>query len=133
MRGDGSFQDRPREVRGCTRSDLPRVTWDVSVGALSRSGYMGRPPCPGVTEEEGRKINPKTPLERPSDGCPGGWYRSRFVLSLDRYFRVRVDGGQRVPNPLLDRCDDEFVLMCERIYVHQQERAAAYQLEQMSK
>jgi len=92
---------------------------------------MGRPPCPGVTSEDGRKINPHTPLERLSDGCPGGWYRSRFVWSLDRYFRLRVEGGQRVPNPLLDRCGDEFVIACERIYLQEQERAVAYRLEQM--
>ncbi len=133
MRGDGSFSDKSRAARGCTRIDLPRVEWDVSPGVLTRSGYMGRPPCPGVTLEEGRKINPRQPLERPSDGCPGGWYRSRFVWSLDRYFRLRADGGQRVPNPLLDRCEDEFVIACERIYLHEQERAVAYRLEQMSK
>ncbi len=132
MRGDGGFLDGPRAARGCTRFDLPRVEWDVSPGLLSKGGYMGRHQVPGLTEEDGRRINPRKPLERLSDGCPGGWYRSRFVWSLDRYLRTRVEGGQRVPNPLLDRCEDEFVLQCERVFVQEQERAAAHRLEQMT-
>lgn len=127
---DGSFNDAARAARGCTRLDLPQVEWDVSASLLRR-GYMGRAPMPGVSEEEGHRISWKHPLERPSDGCPGGWYRSRFVWSLNHYFRERVEGGQRVPNPLLDRCDDDFVLLCERVYVREQERAAAYRLEQL--
>lgn len=130
MRGTGEFIEEQRAARGCTRFDLPRVEWDIAPGRLRR-GYMGRPPVPGVTEEDGHKVNPQRPLERVSDGCPGGWYRSRFVWSLGRYLRVRVEGGQRVPNPLLDRCEDEFVILCERIYVQEQERAVGYRLESM--
>lgn len=130
VNGDGRFDDHARAARGCTRIDLPAVEWDVAPN-LVRRGYMGRHPMPGVREEEGRRISWRRPLERPSNGCPGGWYRSRFVWSLDRYFRIRVEGGQRVPNPLLDRCEDDFVLLCERIYVQEQERAVAYRLEQL--
>lgn len=129
-RGPAGYDDAARAARGCTRIDLPQVEWDVSAGLLRR-GYMGRGPLPpGVTMEEGHRLNPRKPLERLSDGCPGGWYRSRFVWGLDRYMRVRVEGGQRVSNPLLDRCEDDFILQCERLYVQEQERAAAYRVEQ---
>lgn len=130
VNGDGSFDDAARASRGCCRIDLPAVPWDVKP-SLIRRAYMGRRPMPGVSEEEGQRISWRAPLERPSDGCPGGWYRSRFVWSLARYLRERVEGGQRVPNPLLDRCSDDFVLLCERIFVQEQERAASHRIEAM--
>ncbi|HEY8378998.1 MAG TPA: hypothetical protein VIK91_21045 [Nannocystis sp.] len=52
--------------------------------------------------------HPHEPIE--TDGCPGAWYRTPFVASVLRYAR-RVDGnGGRVPNRLLDLCDDELVI-----------------------
>ena len=131
MRGDGAFRDDSRAARGCTRFDLPHVPWDVNA-ALLRVGYMGRPPVVGVTEEEGRPINPHAPLERPSDGCPGGWYRSRFVWSLHRYMRVRTEHGGRVSNALLDRADD-LIVACEQVFVREQERFVARRLQELQK
>jgi hypothetical protein len=43
-------------------------------------------------------------------GCPGAWYRTAFMRSLDRYYRRRVEGGARIENPALSRCDDTLVL-----------------------
>ena len=130
-RGDGKFRDRDRAARGCTRIDLPQVEPNIAP-QLIRIGWLGREPVPGVSEEDGQPVrNPLMPLERISDGCPGGWYRCRFVWSLHPYLRVRCEGGMRVSNPMLDRCDDEFVLQCVQVYEHHQERAAAHRLEAM--
>lgn len=52
----------------------------------------------------------QAPSERACDGCPGGWYRSPFIESVLRYRRRQADAGSRIPNILLDRCDDELVL-----------------------
>lgn len=90
---------------------------------------MGRRPQPGLTEECGHRVNPAKPLESPEHGCPGGWYRSRFVWSLNRYFRIRTEGGGRVSHPLLDRCDDELILEFIAIYEREQERCNAHRIE----
>lgn len=50
------------------------------------------------------------PSEPACDGCPGGWYRSRFVESLLRYRRRSADGGARVANLMLERCDDDLII-----------------------
>ncbi len=128
----GEFRDESRSVRGCTRVDLAPVEWDVSAAQI-RVGYMGRAPQPGLTEEAGLRVNPKKPLESPEDGCPGGWYRSRFAWSLDPYIRIRAEGGQRVSNPLLEQCDDELILQLVNIYEREQERCHAHRLEAMAK
>lgn len=74
----------------------------------------------------------RTPPELVDEGCPGGWYRSRFVWSLHSFLRVRAEGGQRVGNPLLDRCDDELVLQLVMYFEHEQERYEAWRGEQLA-
>jgi hypothetical protein len=128
----GEFDDEQRAARACTRVDLPPVEPAIVPQRL-RVAYMGRHPIPGVTSEHGLPINPEMPLEDIDNGCPGGWYRSRFVRSLDRYLRLRVEGGARVSNPLLHRCKDDFVLQCEQLYTHEQERAANHLAKQATK
>lgn len=76
----------------------------------------------GVTKIRGRAINPQQPWEDPDDGCPGGWYRSRFVGSVLPYLRPSGGMGGRTSNPLLDRCDDEFLLQCV-LYLEEQQDA----------
>lgn len=49
------------------------------------------------------------PKEDHGDGCPGAWYRSRFVRSLLRYERTSADGVLS-ENLNLTRCDDPLVL-----------------------
>lgn len=131
MRGSGEFRDADRSARGCTRVDLPRVEGEV-VPSRIQVGYMGRQPIPGVHEEDGVRVrNPAMPLERVSDGCPGGWYRCRFVWSLQPYFRARLEGGHLVDNPMLNRCEDEFVLWCVRVFENEQTRQANHRVEMM--
>lgn len=65
------------------------------------------------------------PLEDPNDGCPGGDQRCRFVNSLGRYMRSQAEGGTRVSNPLLDRCDDWLVVDAVLEYEGYQDAAAS--------
>jgi hypothetical protein len=63
-------------------------------------------------------LEPLEPIE--ADGCPGGWYRTPFVESVLRYARRPAGDGGRVPNRLLDLCDDELVIEAvERLEAHE--------------
>jgi hypothetical protein len=88
--------------------------------------YMGRDADPSL---EGTvdlaPMSGEHPREPSADGCPGGWYRTRFASSVLRYARRRTDAGGRVDNGLLREADEliwEAVLELER----EQERAHAY-------
>ena len=61
-------------------------------------------------DREGQDGDWQRPLEDiASNGCPGSYYRSAFVRSLWP-FRRKASDGNRIANPLLDRCDDRLVL-----------------------
>jgi hypothetical protein len=47
----------------------------------------------------GLRNKPGKPREDIEDGCPGAWYRTAYVDSVDRYARERTKGGGRVDNP----------------------------------
>lgn len=126
----GAWVDGRRSERGCTRVDLPPVPWHVNAQAIRREGYMGRSRlAPGTTLEDGLPVRWKEPFERPSDGCPGGWYRSRFEASIEPFLRMRAEGGQRVSNPLFDRCEDELVIALVLYLELEQERWQAQKAE----
>jgi hypothetical protein len=63
----------------------------------SSTPYMGRDEVEPGTTELGEVLQPDRPFEAAADGCPGAWYRTRFVESLLPYLRRPVDGGGRVP------------------------------------
>jgi hypothetical protein len=67
--------------------------------------YMGRyasKPLDALVQL-GLRNKPGKPREDIEDGCPGAWYRTDFVDSVDRYTRRRTKGGGRVPSPPFDR------------------------------
>lgn len=72
--------------------------------------WMGRAPCYEQEGESARWRKPPEDIER--EGCPGGWYRSTFIDSLRPYMRRPDNKGGRVPNRLLDLCEDRFVVAC---------------------
>ena len=79
---------------------------------------MGRLPIlygPEASEE---------PPETHHNGCPGAWYRSRFVSSLYRYERAVSGDGAYSENVLLTRCTDPLVI--EAVQYLEQERARAH-------
>lgn len=85
---------------------------------------MGRYPDPQIPAEQNR--TPQLPLEDPDAGCPGSWYRTRFMASLSPYLRrVRPmgDGWDRDSNPLLDRCEDDLVVQWVLYFELEQNRA----------
>ena len=62
---------------------------------------MGRQSTPALDTlvQLGHRNKPGAPVEDVADGCPGAWYRTAFVDSLDKYLRERTDHGDRVDNP----------------------------------
>lgn len=128
----GEWLDDRRTAYGCTRSDLPPVRWDVQAIRLRSGGWMGRRALPADTRLQGGiPVNPAEPFEDPLEGCPGGWYRSRFTDSVLAFARRRTEGGGRVSNPFFDRCEDELVLQLVLYLEHQQEAFEAWVWEQV--
>jgi len=88
---------------------------------------MGRHPDRSLAGKSnlGRSVNWEQPFEDECDGCPGGWYRTAFIDSLDPYFRRRTGEGARVPNPRFDEADRlvQDAVMC---FEEEQERLLAY-------
>lgn len=73
--------------------------------------HLGAPPRFGDPEVDEDAGDDPIPLEDIFDeGCPGAWWRAGFVQSLLKYRRRPCEGGGRVANPLLDRCDDPTVI-----------------------
>lgn len=68
--------------------------------------------CGDVAE---RPAVPRPHEDVANNGCPGGWYRTPFIDSILRYRREPLEGGARVENLLLSRCDDELVLEAVRL------------------
>jgi len=101
---------------------------DSSVHEVTHgSPYMGRRPDRSLagTKNLGRDVLWEQPLEPECDGCPGGWYRTAFVDSLDPYFRRRTGEGARVPNPRFDSAD-WLVQDAVMYFEEEQERLIAY-------
>lgn len=87
---------------------------------------MGRLPIlhgPDANEE---------PVDTHHDGCPGAWYRSRFVVSLMKYERHVSGDGVYSENVLLTRCTDPLVLEAIQYLEHERARAHAHQLSKMT-
>lgn len=78
------------------------------------------------------KVHPDFPTEDASDGCPGGWYRSRFIDSLMPYLRRRDQHGGRVPNMILDRSDDDLIFELVQYAEDQEERYQMHREEVMN-
>jgi hypothetical protein len=99
------------------------------VNPIRCSIYKGRQPSPrfeGVVDL--LEQNPRLPHEATADGCPGGWYRTGYVDSVDRYRRRRTEHGGRVANPFFDSASwqvQEAALYLE----HEQERWHAHRAE----
>lgn len=68
---------------------------------------MGRYPDQRLagTTQLGRATNWQAPLEDPRIGCPGAWYRTPYIDSLDPYYRRRDGNGGRIENPRFDAAD----------------------------
>lgn len=87
---------------------------------------MGRLPIlygPDASEE---------PVETHHDGCPGAWYRSRFVASLYKFERPMSGDGVYSENVNLTRCTDPLVIEAIQYLEHERSRAQAHHLSKMS-
>lgn len=112
--GGESDAARRRSWR-CTLTDWEPSRW----GAWTPSGSEAWGPYMGATPAiADGPIGLDEPPESHEDGCPGGWYRGRFAISLLRYERPFCDGTFS-GSALLDRCSDPLVLECVRYYERQ--------------
>ncbi|MBK6920564.1 MAG: hypothetical protein IPH07_24400 [Deltaproteobacteria bacterium] len=107
-----------RQLRGCTRFDLPPVQWEVDEELIAF--HHG---APRDLERPGLGTCEK-PTERPEHGCPGGYQRARVLQGLHRYYRRRTDDGARVQNPFFDACDDWLIHAAILYLEHEEERCA---------
>jgi hypothetical protein len=64
-------------------------------------------------------------IEPNDEGCPGGWYRTLFFASLQRYLRPVADGIYSA-NQNLERTDDRLVIDAVQAYEVEQSRARAW-------
>jgi hypothetical protein len=103
---DGSWLAGKRSTRACGLPGLPLVPRKPSADGLIRirggiNPYMGRYPDKRLDDLVvlGYRNKVGQPLEDPADGCPGAWYRTAFVDSVDKYTRRRIENGARVSNP----------------------------------
>jgi hypothetical protein len=72
------------------------------------------------------------PPESHEDGCPGAWYRSRFVSSLIPYERSTNGEGLYSENLHLSRCTDPLVLEAIQYLEHERARALSHMRERMN-
>lgn len=125
----GEWSDERRALLGCRRVDLTPPGGTVDPRQIHRGGWMGRLPIVPSSAPPKVKINPARPTEDPDDGCPGAWYRGRFVASVLPYMRRRDEHGGRVSNHLLDRCDDDLVALAVAYAEDEQERFQSWRAE----
>lgn len=114
-----------RPVQAENRCALPGFPERVWEPATPHGSYMGRLPIihgPDASER---------PPETHEEGCPGAWYRSRFVLSLIPYERA-VSEGVYSDNVLLSRCNDPLVIEAIHYLEMERARARAHHLELMA-
>lgn len=132
-----AWSDERRADHACQRIDLPRVEWTGSYQKVHAGGHMGRLPIvPSDLPPDWPPklpVNLKRPPEDARDGCPGAWTRSRFIASVMPYLRRRTEGGGRVPNLLLDRCDDDLIVQLVNHAEHEQDAYEAFCAEEISR
>ena len=129
---EGEWRDDVRASRACGLPGVhpvaPRPTDEGLYQLQIGTAYMGRHRDRSLEGKFhfGHRIIWERPYEDPEDGCPGAWYRTRWVDSVFPYLRRRTDGGGRVPNPRLDRCEDWLIESAVMYVEDEEERAVAY-------
>ena len=124
---DDALNDNTRSKLRCTRVDIPSVKWDDDK-SWQPTPYMGRHSLTILQEKDtyqNHRVNWQIPPEDRQDGCPAGWYRCLFVITLHKYIRKRSSGGQRNTNPNFDRAD-QFIQNAVLYYESQQDAFYAY-------
>lgn len=134
---DGSWNAQAREARGCKVPGLPVVPFNPTAALYQKvqgangSPYIGRYPDRRLVGAKYLGVlvpSWKEPFDPPELGCPGAWYRTPFIDSLDPYTRRRDSNGGRVPNPLFDSADRVIQALAMRLE-EEEERAHAYTMK----
>lgn len=107
-KGQPSMKPDPARQRArlCVLPDFDVSTWPK--GQPVKRVWMGRGPDRALEGKAGDWAAPCEPIAE--TGCPGAWYRTLFLRSLDRYYRRRTENGDRVENPALTQCTDPLVI-----------------------
>lgn len=101
--------------RNCCLPGVDTGTWtgealvNIRMGAPPDYSREGAEESHATRATLGEWATPNEDIE--AGGCPGAWYRTPFVQSLQRYRRDRDEQGGRIDNPALARADD-FVIDC---------------------
>lgn len=106
------------------------MEWHVDEYLLRK--HMGRVRLAGE-EPDCEQSDPDRMFESPEDGCPGGDQRCRFVRTLFAYVRRPDRQGNRVPNPRLDRCDDDLVLDAVALFEGEQDACSGFCMDEMNR
>ncbi len=130
---DRQWKHQEREQRGCTRADLDPVPWDVDISRMFH--YMGREDCHEYNGKlyHGHQVDYRYMPEDPDDGCPGGWYRCRYIYSLMPYFRLRTQSGDRVENLHLRHITNSRIIEAVHYFEGEREAAIAYWHERVER
>lgn len=96
----------------CAHPCFPEREW-ASVDEVPIAVHMG---APKEWDDDGFP-NDK-PVEPHEDGCPGAWYRTPFVASVQRYMR-----HGEIESPLMALCTDRLVREAVSFYEYQCARA----------
>ena len=104
---DGLQLDPEKQRRRlCVLPGYDTSTWPK--GQPCKRVWMGRGRDYARESKGGDWAAPHEPIA--DTGCPGAWYRTAFMRSLDPYYRRRTEGGGRIENPAFSRCDDPLVI-----------------------
>ena len=112
-------------ARNCALAWFDQRKW---TGEKVRTRWMGLRPRLDI-DERGAEAKPPENIE--DEGCPGAWYRSPFVDSLLRYRRRPTEGGGRLTNLFLDRCQDDLVLEAAHVMEFHEDAWHAESLNQV--
>lgn len=102
----GELNEGRRQIRGCTRVDLPECDWEVDPEDTAFYWGRGADRRLHLSVRGPLRVNWEKPYEDVEDGCPGGYQRAPLLGPLHTYYRRRTDTGNRVTNPFFDQCAD---------------------------
>lgn len=105
----------------CALPGFPERLW----GETKSGYYMGALPI-----YEGPKQSDEPP-ETSEEGCPGAWYRARFVRSIEKYERPVSADGVYSENPIVTRCTDPLVLAAVHHLEIERARCLSWQRDRM--
>lgn len=120
----GKFSDVKRSSMNCVRADLPPV---LALCDSEDQMWMG---LPKRAPDDG--FDWQYPREPYAEGCPGAWYRSVFIRSLDKYI-PRVMGESWFKSLHLREDTPRLVLDAVQRYMDHRQACETYVMEERNR